>query len=108
MKGNDRALSLKFPLVLGYGVVGLLLFILCSPALASDETIDVFTIADPTGDWGYPSPYGHYPRGPGYVRMSLIFDTLVWKDQNGYVPALAESWQMEDGAYVFNLRKNVM
>ncbi|KAF5417535.1 MAG: hypothetical protein C5S38_01550 [Candidatus Methanophagaceae archaeon] len=36
-------------------------------------------IADSTGDWGYPSPHGHYPRGPGYVRMSLVFDTLVWK-----------------------------
>jgi len=47
-------------------------------------------------------------RGPGYIRMSLIFDTLVWKDQNGYVPALAESWNMvESGAFVFNLRKNV-
>ena len=107
IKGNDRALSIKFPLALGFGVVGLLLLILCSLATASDETIDVFTIADPTGDWGFPSPYGHYPRGPGYVRMSMIFDTLVWKDHNGYVPALAESWQMVDGAYVFNLRKNV-
>ncbi len=106
IKGNDRALSLKFPFAFGSAVLGLLLLILCSPALASDETIDVFTIADPTGDWGYPSPYGHYPRGPGYVMMSMIFDTLVWKDQNGYVPALAESWQMEDNAYVFNLRKN--
>ncbi|OPY54566.1 MAG: putative ABC transporter periplasmic-binding protein [Methanosaeta sp. PtaU1.Bin112] len=106
MKGNDRTLSLKLPLALGFVVVGLLC-ILCSPALASDETIDAFTIADPTGDWGFPSPYGHYPRGPGYIRMSLIFDTLVWKDQNGYVPALAESWQLEDDAYVFNLRKNV-
>jgi len=108
LKWNDGALSLKFPLALGFGVIGLLLLISCSPALASDETIDVFTIADPTGDWGFPSPYGHYPRGPGYVRMSMIFDTLVWKDQKGYVPALAESWQMEDGAYVFNLRKNVI
>jgi peptide/nickel transport system substrate-binding protein len=39
--------------------------------------------------------------------MSLIFDTLVWKDQNGFVPALAENWQMDGDAYVFNLRKNV-
>ena len=77
MNGNDRALSIKFPLALGFGVVGLLLLILCSLATASDETIDVFTIADPNGDWGFPSPYGHYPRGPGYVRMSMIFDTLV-------------------------------
>lgn len=87
--------------------VGLLLLLACSTALAADDVVDVLTIADPTGDWGFPSPYGHYSRGPGYIRMSLIFDTLVWKDENGYVPALAESWQMEDDSYVFNLRNNV-
>ena len=85
---------------------GFLVLVLCNASLAADETVDVLTIADPTGDWGFPSPYGHYSRGPGYVRMSLIFDTLVWKDQNGYVPALAESWQMDGDAYVFKLRKN--
>jgi peptide/nickel transport system substrate-binding protein len=99
---------LKRILATGFGAMGLLLLLLCSAALAADEEVPMLTIADPTGDWGYPSPYGHYSRGPGYVRMSLIFDTLVWKDQNGYVPALAESWQMEgDDAYIFNLRKDV-
>ena len=96
----------KFLLSPLFAAAGLLL-LLCSTSIAADETIDVLTIADPTGDWGFPSPYGHYSRGPGYVRMSMIFDTLVWKDQNGCVPALAESWQLEDDAYVFNLRKNV-
>ncbi|MDM7913478.1 MAG: ABC transporter substrate-binding protein [Methanotrichaceae archaeon] len=95
-------------LATGFGAAGLLLLLLCSTAFAADKEVPMITIADPTGDWGYPSPYGHYSRGPGYVRMSLIFDTLVWKDQNGYVPALAESWQMEgDDAYIFNLRKGV-
>jgi len=97
----------KILLSLVFVVAGLLFLLLCSTSLAADETIDVLTIADSTGDWGFPSPYGHYSRGPGYIRMSLIFDTMVWKDQNGYVPALAESWQLEDEAYVFNLRKNV-
>jgi peptide/nickel transport system substrate-binding protein len=92
----------------GFAAAGLLLLLFCSTALAGDVEVQTLTIADPTGDWGYPSPYGHYSRGPGYVRMSLIFDTLVWKDQNGYVPALAESWQMEgDDAYIFNLRRDV-
>ncbi len=95
------------PFLTGLLPFGLLLLLACSISLAADDVVEVLTIADPTGDWGYPSPYGHYSRGPGYVRMSLIFDTLVWKDQNGYVPALAESWQLEDDAYVFNLRKNV-
>ncbi|HDS46192.1 MAG TPA: ABC transporter substrate-binding protein [Methanomicrobia archaeon] len=68
-----------------------------------------YTIADPTGDYGYPSPYGHYPRGPGYVRMSFIFDTLLWKNAEGFVPALAEDWNYiaAENAYVFHLRKGV-
>ncbi|WP_369425637.1 ABC transporter substrate-binding protein [Methanothrix sp.] len=76
------------------------------PAVAED--IPVYTIADTTGDWGYPSPYLHYSRGPGYVRMSFIFDTLVWKDQNGFVPALAESWEYlkDENAYLFKLNPN--
>ena len=98
---------MKILLSLVFVAACLLFLLLCSTSLAADETIDVLTIADSTGDWGFPSPYGHYSRGPGYIRMSLIFDTMVWKDQNGYVPALAESWQLEDEAYVFNLRKNV-
>ena len=71
--------------------------------------IDVYTIADATGDWGFPSPYAHYSRGPGYVRMSFLFDTLVWKNEKEYVPALAEKWQYmsEENAYLFNLQKNV-
>ena len=67
IKGTRGALSSKVPLALGFAVVGLLLLIFCNMAAASDETIDMFTIADPTGDWGFPSPYGHYPRGPGYI-----------------------------------------
>ncbi len=95
----------RLPL-LGFAALGLLL-IICT-AQAADETVDMLTIADATGDWGFPSPYGHYSRGPGYIRMSLIFDTLIWKDENSYVPALAESWQMEgDDVFVFNLRKDV-
>ncbi|MFZ5648927.1 MAG: ABC transporter substrate-binding protein [Bacillota bacterium] len=69
----------------------------------------VYTVADPTGDWGFPSPYAHYYRGPGYIRMSLIFDTLVWKDDRGYIPALAKSWEYlkDENAYVFKLNENV-
>ena len=89
---------------------GLLLLILgCSSVATEAKKVDVLTIADSTGDWGYPSPYGHYARGPGYIRMSLIFDTLIWKDENGFVPALAEKWEYlpDEKAYVFHLRKGV-
>ena len=67
------------------------------------------SIADETGDWGYPTPYGMYPRGPGYVRMSLIFETLVWKDEEGLTGALAKSWRYdpETTTYSFALRKGL-
>jgi peptide/nickel transport system substrate-binding protein len=95
--------------LLALGAAGILLLIICGASVAAEETVDVITIADSTGDWGYPSPYGHYSRGPGYIRMSLIFDTLVWKDEKGFVPALAESWEYsaDEKAYVFHLRKGV-
>jgi len=52
-----------------------LLFILISvigdrPALLARERVKEIRIGDGKGDWGYPNPYRHYPRGPGYVRMS--------------------------------------
>jgi peptide/nickel transport system substrate-binding protein len=66
-----------------------------------------YTISDPTGDWGYPSPYLRYSRGPGHIRMSFIFDSLVWKDADGFIPALAEDWEYveEDNAYLFYLQQ---
>jgi peptide/nickel transport system substrate-binding protein len=73
-----------------------------APAQAQIQEI---RIGDSKGDWGYPNPYRHYPRGPGYIRMSWVFDTLVWKDREGYVPALADSWSYDPAkmAFTFNL-----
>jgi len=67
--------------------------------------IQEIRIADSKGDWGYPNPWRHYPRGPGYVRMSWVFDTLVWKDRKGYAPGLADSWSYDPArtAFTFNL-----
>jgi peptide/nickel transport system substrate-binding protein len=73
------------------------------PALA--ESIDI-RIADGKGDWGFPNPYRHYPRGPGYVRMSFVFDTLVWKDQKSYVPALAQKWSYNRDKRMFSFVLN--
>ncbi len=68
--------------------------------------VEQYVIADATGDWGYPSPYLRYARGPGYIRSSLIFDTLVWKDAEGFVPALAREWEYDasENAYAFRLQ----
>jgi peptide/nickel transport system substrate-binding protein len=81
-----------------------------SPQSASEvETqLKSYTIADSTGDWGYPSPYLRYARGPGYIRSSFIFDTLIWKDKNGFIPALAREWTYDeaDNAYTFKLQED--
>jgi peptide/nickel transport system substrate-binding protein len=76
-------------------------------SVKSDPSI--LTIADSTGDWGQPNPFGHYLRGPGYIRMTLIFDSLVWKDEKGYGKGLAESWQWlpDEKAWRFLLRSGV-
>jgi len=64
------------------------------------------TLVMPGDDWGYPSPFAFYLRGPGYLRMSYLFDTLVWKDEQGIIPWLAEEWEMSpDGlTWTFRLR----
>jgi peptide/nickel transport system substrate-binding protein len=74
---------------------------LAAPALALDE----LRISDGKGDWGYPNPYNHYPRGPGYLRMALVYDTLIWKDKDNYIPALADKWNFlpQEQAFVFEL-----
>ena len=81
------------------------LFICGFAATAASQTREI-RIADSRGDWGYPNPYRHYPRGPGYVRMSWVFDTLIWKDQNGYIPALAETWSFDAGRQAFTFKLN--
>lgn len=69
-----------------------------------------YLIGDPQGDWGFPSPFAHNPRGPGYLRVSFLFDTLIWKDAQGFIPALAQSWEYQEcpPAYVFHLRPGVI
>ena len=87
---------------------GLLILTALGGAAVAEEDVEVYTMGDTTGDWGYPSPYAHYVRGPGIVRMTFIFDTLIWKNDTGRVPALAESWEMEgDDVFLFNLREGV-
>ena len=77
-------------------------------AAAAGQQLAEIRILDSKGDWGYPTPYRHYPRGPGYVRMSWVFDTLIWKDAKGYIPALAKTWKYDPASlsFTFRLRDN--
>ncbi|MFN2358740.1 MAG: ABC transporter substrate-binding protein, partial [Desulfotignum sp.] len=91
-----------------HGITAVLLAVACMiPHLyaAKEARASDVRIADSKGDWGYPNPFRHYPRGSGYVRMSWVFDTLVWKDRKGYIPALARTWSYDPdkSAFVFTL-----
>ncbi len=61
------------------------------------------------GDFGFPSPFA-YSRGPGYWRMSYLYDTLMWKDSTGeLLPWLARDMRRSDDGlvYTFELRDDV-
>ncbi|MDO5037766.1 MAG: ABC transporter substrate-binding protein [Tissierellia bacterium] len=74
---------------------------------AQKETPRVVRLAG--GDYGLSQPYTTYSRGPGSYKVKLVFDGLVAKDDQGYIPWLAEDWEVqEEGkAYVFSLRDQV-
>jgi len=61
------------------------------------------------GDWGYPTPFAHYSRGPGSAKMRYIFDSLLERDEKENIPWLAERWEILDGGerYIFHLRPGV-
>ena len=103
---KKRALNLMPKLF----ILVLLALLLVLPSCGTSPTkVSSYTIADSTGDWGYPSPYLYYARGPGYTRMSFIFETLVWKDASGFVPQLAKEWEYvtQENAYIFKLRSDI-
>lgn len=76
---------------------------------AEDVPRDPVVIRLEGGDWGYCSPFTHYSRGPGIFKMQLIFDSLLERSEDGYVPWLAESWEISDDGktYLFNLQQGV-
>ncbi|HEX3621689.1 MAG TPA: ABC transporter substrate-binding protein [Acidimicrobiales bacterium] len=56
------------------------------------------------GDLGSPSPF-IYVAGPGYWRMSLLFDTLTWPDSTGeQLPWLASSYHRSDDGLVWSVQ----
>ncbi len=74
--------------------------------LAIAFSLNASTLTIALGDWGYPNPFTFYPRGPGFVITSFVFDTLVWKDSHGIIPWLAIKWEHPNSTtWIFYLRK---
>jgi peptide/nickel transport system substrate-binding protein len=71
------------------------------------KTADVIKLAG--GDYGYLTPYAHYPRGPGIFKMRLVFDSLLEKDEKGYINWLAEKYEIKENGkqYLFTIRDGV-
>ncbi len=64
------------------------------------------TVRLPFGAFGFPTPFSSNGP-PGYVQMSLLYDTLMWKDGTGeLLPWLAKSVQRsaDNLNYTFELR----
>jgi len=79
---------------------------LAAPVAAQSDTLRLTWWTDV----GFPTPFAVSTLGPaGVVRLTLLYDTLVWKDAHGLIPWLAESWRTTpDGlTYAFTLRPSV-
>lgn len=76
---------------------------------AGNEEYEVDVIRLGGGDYGNPSPYTHYPRGPGGYKRNLIFDSLLERDEDGLIPWLASDYEIKDEGkeYLFTIRDNV-
>lgn len=76
---------------------------------AADENKEPVIVRLEGGDWGFPQPFTHYSRGPGMSKMWFIFDSMLEKDEQGYIPWLAESWDIKDGGktFIFHIRPGV-
>lgn len=94
---------------------GTLLVIGCSgdddggDARNPSEPAERISLRLPGSAFGFPSPFA-YIAGLGYYQMSLIYDSLLWKDSSGELqPWLAESSSAADDgtSYTFTLRDGI-
>src|SRR5947209_13605059 len=82
----------------------------CRPAVPVVSTPETALVRIAWADVGVPTPFRISTAGPGGpVLLSLIYDTLTWKDEQGIIPWLATAWDVSpDGLEVtFTLAHDV-
>lgn len=102
-------MRMRWPALFVAALIAVVLLGSASPGLGQAATGDVLRLQWWTAV-GFPTPFAFSTVGPGgVVRVSLLYDTLVWKDQTGVIPWLAQAWRISpDGRRVtFTLRSDV-
>ena len=90
-------------LVSGLGGGALALRIDKSDAKVARQPVDLLSLA--WGDSGIPNPFQVSPAGPGGpILVSLIYDTLTWKDETGIIPWLASDWSVSSDGQTYSFR----
>lgn len=85
------------------GLAGAVLLGACNPGRPTNAGGRPIIRVKSWGDLGYPGPF-IYVAGPGYWRMSLLFDTLTWPDSTGnQLPWLASSYRRSEDGLVWSV-----
>jgi peptide/nickel transport system substrate-binding protein len=87
-----------------------LLSVSCAPFTPASPSPTAEVVRFAWEDVGAPTPFRISTAGPGgVVMLSLLYDTLTWKDERGMIPWLARSWEVSpDGRdYTFTLAPGV-
>jgi len=53
-------------------------------------------------DTGLPNPFRHLTRGPGMSKMQLLYDSLLEKGEDGYIPWLASTYSSDESGLVYS------
>jgi peptide/nickel transport system substrate-binding protein len=92
------------------GLCALVMLSACRPAAPAASGSDTTVVRIAWNDVGVPTPFRVSTAGPGgAVLLSLIYDTLTWKDEQGVIPWLTTAWDISpDGREItFTLAHNV-